>query len=333
MGIGDILIGVLNWQITINAAPLYSQRYANSNAVPFWLLVASFAVVFSVIWLASNNIPIFKKKTDVNTKGPRTMFTIALSLIALFGTPLALWIMWVVYTFSLLSIAAITILGIYVIWTLTREQWATNTKKNADSSKLFSDAKKTKAAAKTANAESERANEKTKEYKLQTKEATRKGLHFQLREIRKLQRDMGSIVDNLTRIKRRNVYPPTNTSLNRIAGDLSRLRQDLGHILSYSTNNDRIMSTMSTNNYTEGNIAGLTELHATNKTAHIKQAIETETNDLGHTLSAMGETIQTTGIPDITTINRLLSWGDVAINIAKRMERDVVLEEQMIEKI
>jgi len=329
----NVIIGAFNWPVSINAAPLYGQRYASNHTVPFWLLVASFAVVYSILWLASNNIPIFKAKQGLNTRGPRAMFTLAVTFIALFGTPLAIWIMWVIYTFTLLSIIAITILGIYVIWTLTREQWAANAKKNADSSKVLADAA-------TSNAASDRQNEQTKEYKEKTKAATRKGLRYQLREIRKMEKDMDLIASHLYGVKKRGVYPPNNTSLSRIIRDVSTVRKDLGNIISYATNNDRIMSTMSTNNYTENNATGLTRVNpqstppnAIDHTSSIRAGVETQTNDLGHTISAIADTLQTRGIPDLQTNNKLISWAEVGVNLAKRMERDIVLEEQMIEKI
>ncbi|MGV8162505.1 MAG: hypothetical protein ACP5N2_04210 [Candidatus Nanoarchaeia archaeon] len=329
----DIIVGVVNWPVSINAAPLYGQRYASNHTVPFWLLVASFAIIYSILWLASNNVPIFKKKEGLNTRGPRAMFTLAVAFIALFGTPLAIWIMWLIYTFTLLSVLAILILGAYILWTLTREQWAANAAKNAASTKVLADAS-------TANAASERQNAQTKEYKAKTKEAARKGLRYQLREIRKLQRDMKQIVTHLYNIKHRRVYPVHNNAVSKVINDISKIRQDLGNILTYATNNDRILSTMNTSSYTENNAGNLTALNPatvppnpTNHTASIRAGLETQTNDLGHTISAISETLQSRGVPDVETNNKLINWAEVAINIAHRMERDCVLEEQMIEKI
>jgi hypothetical protein len=137
MSVMEVFWNIFSYPVSINVAPAYSKAYAANHTVPFWLVVATFAVLFSIVWLASAYIVLFK---DPKNKGPRSMFAIAISFIALFGTPLAIWLMWVVYTFTTLSIIALIVLGTYIIWTLTKSVWAENAKTNSESSKTLADA-------------------------------------------------------------------------------------------------------------------------------------------------------------------------------------------------
>ena len=185
---------VFNYPVSINVAPAYSKAYAANHTVPFWLLVAAFMVLFSIVWIASANIKIFK---DPKNKGPRAAFAIAIAFISLFGTPLAIWIMKVVYTFTLLSVIAILILGVYIIWTLTKSGWAESAKTNAESSKTLADAKEQ-------NAATDRQNEKTKDFKEKTKLASRNNIRQQLGQIRLFKSDLEHLLSRFQRIKNRN---------------------------------------------------------------------------------------------------------------------------------
>jgi hypothetical protein len=325
----DSIFGVINYPVAINVAPMYSKAYAANNTVPFWLLVASFAILFSVVWIASSYINIFKDKKN---KGPRAMFAIAVSFISLFGTPLAIWIMKVVYTFTLLTIIAVLILGTYIIWTLTRSGWAESAKTNAESTKTLADAK-------TKNAESERQNAQTKEYREKTKLAARNGLKSQLSEIRRIKSGLKNLISDFYNVKKKKHYPVNNNTMMRFAKQVSSLNtyfENLGKLISFTVPNDRIMSLMSNVSYDTTNTTGLSRINpiagTQTGTASLAADVETQTNDFGHSLSAIKDTIQN-GITNELTINNLINWTESAVNIATRMERDIVLEKQMIEKL
>ncbi len=321
MSIVDSVLNVINYQVPINVAPLYSKTYAGSNTVPFWLLVAAFAILFSIVWLASSYINLFKEEKN---KGPRSIFAIAVSFIALFGTPLAIWLMKVIYTFTTLSIIALLILGVYIIWTLTKSGWAESAKTNADSSKIIADAS-------SKNALTKKQNYDTKAYKEKTMKASSEGVHYQIREIKKTKTNMQRILRSLQDVKRKNTYPVGKNTISRLTGDMSKVRTDLGKIIPFISENDRLLSTMSSSDYEVTAPSNLTGLTVGGKS--IIDNLKKETGDLGSTISSMAESLQKNGIPDAEANNRLISWAEVAINIANRMERDIVLEKQMIERM
>lgn len=311
---------ILTYPVPINLAKVYGPAYKASNTVPFWILLASFTIAFAIIWLSTNYVKILKDQ-----RGPRMAIAIAVSAIAILATPLAFWIMKLIDTFTLLSVIAILILGIYTIWTMTHDQWARNAKINADASSSL-------AATGQQNAETQRQKAQTREYKNKTAKAASEGLHHQLNEIRKLKPISERVMRNLQRIRTRNAYPVNKNSISMLLRDVSTLRTDIGKFITFATENDRLLSTMSDAHYdyTAGTASGITGLNAGK--AKIND-INKETDDLGSTIAAMAETLQNNGIPDKDANNHLLSWAEVVINILNRMERDIVLEEQMIEKI
>lgn len=322
MGVLDVIWSVFSYPVTINVAPLYSKTYASNNTVPFWLLIASFMVLFSVVWLASAYINLFK---DPKNKNPRMMFVIAISFIALFGTPLAIWLMKLVYTFTTLSIIALLILGIYIIWTLSKSTWAESAKTNAESSAKLADSSRK-------NAETDLKNKQTKEFKEKTNLAAIKGIRSQISNINRLKEDLKHILSDFYRIKKRGMYPVGKNVLSRLAGETVRINDNMGKIISFNTENDRIMSLMSTRSYDELNTSNLNVVNPTSGTASLRANVESQTKDLGHSVSAIKDTVQK-GISNENEINNLINWTESAINIATRMERDIVLEKQMIEKI
>jgi hypothetical protein len=322
MSVIDVLQNILNYPVTINAAPMYSKTYAANNTVPFWLLVATFCILFAVVWIASSYITLFK---DAKNKGARSMFAIAVSFIALFGTPLAIWILKVVYTFTLLSIIAVLILGAYIIWTLTKSGWAESAKTNAESGQTLADAKKK-------NGEIARQNDQTNAYNKATKFAAARGIHAQLSEIKVLKQKLKRLLSDFYRIKKKNHFPVNTNDLNRLARDVSIVKTDYGKVESFKTNNDRIMSVMSNRDYDTTNDTGLPRRTPPANTASLRAEIESQTADLGHSISAISDAVQT-GIPTVVVMNNVINWTESAINITNRMERDIVLEKQYIEKI
>jgi hypothetical protein len=105
---------------------------------PFWLLVLGFMIGFSVIYLAAAKIPLFR---DAPSKGPLKMFTIAVSLMVIFSTPFLAGLLFLVGTFTSLTMIAVLVLGIYIIWTLFKGGWSEQSKDLANSNKVSAEAK------------------------------------------------------------------------------------------------------------------------------------------------------------------------------------------------
>ena len=102
--------------------------------------------------------------------------------------------------------------------------------------------------------------------------------------------------------------------------------------MTFASNNDRIMSVMSKADYKEVTPANLTGRDATTGAAEINAGTDKQTSDLGHSISAIADIISK-GIQNADDMNHAISWTESSINITNRMERDIVLEQQMIEKI
>ncbi len=151
------VIDIINFQIPIVGATMYGYTLANST-VPLWLLAAMFGIVYSIIWLASGFVKLF---TDNANRTPRIIFTIAVTLIIIFATPVILKILVLVRLFTALSVLAIMVLGVFIIWVLFKSGWASGASTNAESSKSLADAKRMAA-------EAARQNEQTKDYKHKT---------------------------------------------------------------------------------------------------------------------------------------------------------------------
>jgi hypothetical protein len=66
--------------------------------------------------------------------------------------------------------------------------------------------------------------------------------------------------------------------------------------------------------------------------AALAKAVDTETNDLASTIMAIDQTLKA-GITDEATVNKLINWTTVSVNILNRMIKDIVLEEQMLDKL
>ncbi|MGV8162504.1 MAG: hypothetical protein ACP5N2_04205 [Candidatus Nanoarchaeia archaeon] len=341
-GILNTAVNILNYQIPVSGGVWWSYDYkeaagagtakglakavtvqGDTPRVALWLLAAVFTLIFTVIWVASSFVPLFKNDEH---KGPRKWFCIAITLLTMFTTPVALMIINLVGMFTTLAYIAFLVLGVYTIWTLTRSGWAGNATENAASTKSLADAR-------TVSAEAARQNEKTAEYRKKTKEAARTGVKDQKRAIQQLRKDLDDILKRFVGVRHSGGISRSDES--RIVQDLGKISTDLGKILTFKTNNDRILSTMNATDYKEtAGRTGLAKLSSPDNKAIIKRDLDTQTNDLGHTISNISALIQVAPA-GITTakIDRLINFTTVAVNIATRMERDLVLEEQMIEKI
>jgi uncharacterized protein YneF (UPF0154 family) len=328
-GFFDRFVDIISYEIPVHGLMMKSNI---AVPVPAWMYVACFAIIFAIVWLATDYIKIFKEK-----KGPRTMFAIALSVIALFLTPLVYWIWWLVTIYTVLSVIAILILGAYFIWTITKSEWARNKEINAESNKTMAGASKMNAESDKTNAETDRMKEQTKEYDKKTRKAARDGIHAQVQEIHKIKREIHSVFNDLNRAKSRGTYPVNPYTISKISKNVGNIRMDLGKLLSFITDNDRLLSTMSTSDYS---------YHASNKMPGLDTSgtppsnkaligdLKKETDDLSNTITAMADLLHSKS-DDIQKeeLGHLLSWTEVAGNIINRMERDIVLETQMIEKL
>jgi hypothetical protein len=331
--ISDTVYRIVNWEIP---APQYilSDGY---QGIPLWAFVLVFMMLFSVLWLASGQVPLFKAKENLNS---RKMFVIAIALLTIFTTRVVFWIIWLVKAFTILTLIAITIAGAYTIYVLTHSSIAENRKTDAESSKKMANAKQV-------SAEADRISAQAKEYNEKTKHASKHGLKQQLGLMKRIQNDMGNIVSTLQTVRRRLTNPTDKLgrpAVNRLVRYLDDIAVELGHLISYQTNNDRILTGMSTANYTENNTGSLTNINTlpNDPSAPTPDAIRrridihgkalSQTNDLGHAIHGLRSLIVTDGISG-NNINKLLEVALNAQNIFNRMQRDIVLESQMIEKI
>lgn len=328
--VADRIMDVLNYEIP---APAYVvDQEGGYSGLPFWVVILTFMLIFSIIWLGALTLPIFK---DQPSQGPRKAFVIALSLLTIFTTPAVKWILKAIKFFTALTIIALVLAGIYTIYVLTRSSIAKNRKTDAESSRVIADAKRM-------NAESNRMNEQTKEYKRKTDHAVRHGMTQQLHMIRDMEDQIKNVVNSLHRMHPRLNNPNATVHAgesHRIMRHLNKIAVDLGKLLSYKSANDRILSGMSTRNYIADNAGTLTDINpgaAANDYAgrrvSISQNIDTQTNDLGHAVNGLISLVKYDGIRG-SNIGKLTDLALNALNIIQRMKRDIVLEEQMIEKI
>ncbi|MEM4711212.1 MAG: hypothetical protein QXL18_04675 [Candidatus Woesearchaeota archaeon] len=329
--IGDKIIEIVNYEIP---APAYVVDSSSGySGLPFWVVVLTFMLLFSIIWLASMQVPLFKEQKN---QGPRKAFVIALALLTIFTTPVVKWILKMIKLFTVLTIIALLIAGIYTIYVLTRSNIAKNRKTDSESSKVIADAKSIEAAA-------ERQNAQTKNYKEKTQHATKHGLKHQLAMIRQIEDHMNHVISTLNHIspRLRNANDTISPSeVSRIMRHLNNISIDLGKLLTYKSNNDRLLTGMSTRNYYEDNTPNtLINVHPgsgpedyAGRRVHIAQNIDTQTNDLGSAINGMISIIRYDGIRG-SNINKLTEMSLNALNIIQRIKRDIVLEQQMIEKI
>ncbi|MFA6072563.1 MAG: hypothetical protein WC758_00420 [Candidatus Woesearchaeota archaeon] len=332
---------ILSYKITIPVANLYT---ADPNlqdwTMPVWLLFAGFTVIFCVLWLASGVLPLFK--ADEN-KRSRTFFTIAITLITMFTTPVMMWILKLVTLFTTLSYIALLILGGFTVWTIFRSGWASNAVTNSESAKSMADARRNMADAAQKNAESGRQTAQTGEYMHKTAQALTTGLHQQIEAVQSVTRNLRDIVTVVVAIERRGVYPAATPMTDNLLRDMNNISQNLGRISSFKTQNDRLMSGMTTKYYSETAKGSIGSKSAAKKAVkgvspaipaliEIKAKSDAETNDLGRILSEMASNISA-GIKSKAAADKIINLGSTGVNILQRMEKDIVLEEQMIEKI
>jgi len=302
---------------------------SGTPSVPLWLLAAVFTVIFTILWVASGFVPLFKN--DEN-KGPRKFFVIAITLLTMFTTPVVLMLITMISTFTSLAYLAFLILGIYTLWVLFRSGWAGNAKENAASTRSLADAQQM-------SAEARRQMAQTDEFKDKTKKAAKTGVNQQGKAIRNLRKDLTRVLNDFTSIRKGRVTSNLGRNLEkRVMKDLSDISTDLGKILTFKTENDRIMSQMNSTNFATANRSTI-PLNTTRAASQgqaqaimVEKQVASETNDLGRIISGVMQEVRTNSITD-ANIGRLIEMTSNAVNIATRMERDIVLEEQMIEKI
>jgi hypothetical protein len=324
------VINILNYPV-----PIVYQYITNSDAsmsskgetAPLWLLFAVFAIVYSIIWIASGFVKIFK---DDANRTARIIFSIAVSLITVFLTPVLLWILKLITLFATLAYIALLVLGVFVIWVLFRAGWASGAATNAESSQAL-------AQATQLSAEAGRQKYQAKEFERKTNIAKRNGVKRQKGLISGLRKDLVTVLRDLQNVRRGNHHTMFGKNREqRVLTDLSKISRDLGGILSFKTENDRIMSGMRNNRYTPMDNAGLPGKTHGKEILDAEHNLSTETNDLGRIISGISQEIKTNGIrhnhpPD--NIDKLISMTENAVNVATRMERDLVMEEQLVEQI
>jgi hypothetical protein len=322
----DTVMNIANYEVTFPASSVYGMDPVSAKA-PLWNYVFVFMIIFSILWLASAQVPLFK---DQENQGPRKAFAIAFSFLTMLGTPAVSWVKKLISTFTNLAMIAILVLGVYTIWVIFKGGWAANRKTGATATSSMAEATREVAEAKRVNAQ-------TAEYKKKTEHAIRHGMTQQVTAIKSLRGDLTTLLGKFNGYPGRAGAVSTDNSINKLLGKIS---SDAGKILTYMTENDRMMTGMTKRLYDESGTTGLGSSRATTaadiygpvgrRVTEVMKNGDTQTNDLGRIISGMAERVRA-GIP--ANVNELRDMTAQAINITQRMERDIVLESQMIEKI
>ena len=319
--VADSVKKILYWQIP---APAYIVDSGYSG-LPLWVTFLVFTLLFAILWLSSGTVPLFKAKENIAS---RKMFVAALALLVIFTTKAVFWIVKVINMFTALTIIALSIIGIYTIYVIARSNYADDKKINAESSKKISEAEVVESEVKKTKAGIRNQNDKLNQ-------AQRYGLQYQSRKLREIEMDAEDVVTGLNRA-RPTLRKPTEklgkTATDRIIRQLNDISVKLGTVLSYNTNNDRILSGMSNRAYVENPTGAPTLTGLEGNRIQISRNIDKQTNDLSHAINGLRAIIQ---MEDITgeNINRLIEVSLNTVTILKRMQRDIPLESQMIERI
>lgn len=321
----DTIINIVNYEIAFPAATIYGYKSEDVKA-PLWLFVFMFMIIFSILWLASAQVPLFK---DQENQGPRKAFAIAFSFLIILGTPATKWMYTLIKTLTSLAFIAMIVLGVYTIWVIFKGGWAANKKTAAAATSSLAESAREIAEAK-------RVNEQTNEYKKKTEHAIRHGLNQQVASIRSLRTDLVKLASKFNGYSA-SAATKANAEIDKL---LTKISDDAGKIISYMTENDRMMTGMTQNIYSADGNTGLGGTKATTKddafgkkgrlvTEAMKDG-DTQTNDLGRIIGGIADRVRKGIGPNIGELKTMTTQ---AINITQRLERDLVLESQMIEKI
>ena len=304
---------------------------AYPQGLPLFGLLLAFTILFSLLWLASGQVPLFK--ADGN-KGARKMFIIAMSLLVIFATPFVSMLLTLVNTFQSLAMIAMLVLGVYTIWTIFRGGWSANKVTNSESSMKSAQADKTLADAGMIVKEADRVERQAEAYEHKTAMAANNGLHQQATAINSLKTDLTNLLGQFSRARGLVAGGAAlGASQERsIINLMNKISRDAGQIASFKTNSDRLLAGMNTKRQKEGGVGSIGASEAKTNLTMIRSKDDTETNDLGRTIIGIAESVRTTGIKR-SNIGNLISWTTTAVSLVNQMSRDIVLEEQMIEKI
>lgn len=329
---GEGLLGGLENQIfdTFNNIINYELKIPNisgnaTDTYPVWSLLLSFTLLFTVLWVVSQNIPPFK---GMEKKGPVKMFAIALSLLVLFSTPFLKLILVAVGTFTTLAYLGILVVGGYMIYVLTRSGIASGFESDVKSSQTL-------ATAGELSAQVSRQKAQTEEFKEKTERAIHKGFTNQISAINSLRTDLGSLLGRFQKWNnkfRNGSYPSGSTvppkEVKEAVKIVGKISQDIGKIISFKTDNDRIMSGMRSKNYAD---SATGTINSNSEVVKIKKDLDTQTNDLGRSIAGIAESLQKEIKQNV--VEHLVAWTESSINITNRMSRDIVLEDQMLDKL
>ena len=315
---GDVLTtvgNILNFQIPIHASQLYGYS-SNNMFVPIWALFAVFGMLFSVLWLASGNIPLFK---TAETKGPRKMFIIALSMLTMFTTPIIKWILNLITAFTGISIVLLLVLGGYTVWTIFMGGWRNNMAQNRESRGTA----QTRIAAANSllgDAQIKEHDNLIKEQKLQN--AMNYDLNntvIRIRDIRGRWRRVAKDLSNITTIK--GGVTKQKSAFTDAYNNMREIINDSNKIINYETEVDTLIKTdkqygASLKNVSEEGtaLANLTKQYAATMTVII------------------GEMRQLSQKIDPALIKNVISYIDKVIQITEQMERAATAEEYGVKK-
>jgi hypothetical protein len=316
----DTVVKILNYEVRINMFNFSEGNQTGyAKAIPLWALFASFGIIYAVLWIASSKIQLFQEN-----RTPRIIFVLGVTLIAMFTTPVASWILGLIGGFTTIAILLMVGLAAFIGWTMIKSTWANTAVVNAEASRSLADASRV-------SAEVSHQSAQTDEYKKKIAKAINTDLTQQVKAIQRIKEQLKNVVSVIMREKNAGHLPLTSNSKRQVENVMNRIQQDLGKISSFKTEGDRLMAGMSKKLYSEGtpgSLGGTTR----GGLVQIQKDADTETNDAARSIIGLSQVI-VKGIIDNQSASDAVGYANSAINHLNRMEKDIVLEEQMIERM
>ena len=111
--------------------PSYLNTSTGSETVPFWLILTVFTMLFSLIYVLTIRLPMFNKDGKL-LKGPVVAFAAAMTLTAIFASPICETIARWTVTFSKLAMLALFVIAIAFLWFTTASSFSAGRKMAAE---------------------------------------------------------------------------------------------------------------------------------------------------------------------------------------------------------
>jgi hypothetical protein len=303
----DTAIGILNYNVNLERIKVVSLGGDFKGGVPLWIFFGTFTLIFTILWVASGQVPMFKN--DEN-KGARKGFVIALSLMMLLMSNVAEIVATLISSVATIGVLLFAVLGGYTIWSVFRGGWAANRLNDANTSKTLAQARKD-------SLEAVKTDKQTEEDEKRIKHAVDYGLDNQKTAITSLNKDLQTLLSEFNR----HTSGPANRT---IRDSLTKISNDLGKIMKFSTESNSFMTDVQQHRTGKSNTQG--KLVFTTR-----KDFDTLSNDLGKRISLISSIVAHEQID--SNKPKLITNTQAAIKITAQMENDLAREEQLIHQI